>query len=380
MKSNTLNITWRWLLKLFFLFFPLVSFSQQGYLKTDSILNVGVKIVDGGEMQNMRVCQVREGYEITEYSPYDIKEYGFPDGRIYVSKEIQISGSSFRAFLRLLHRDQFTLYHYIGKGINTFFVEKNDSLFVELPRRDENNKSFRVLLSDLTDDCPEAEDYSRLVRYSVPSLIMFAEKYNACEFRTFASLRYGFSFGMGVYRLKPLHSENGRLDHFNVEYVNNISMGLFLESPLPTGNLSVQAELNFLRNSISYNGSFENINMDLLVNLTSLNLPLIVRYTHPSGKIRPFFNTGVFGSYYFKNETHHFETTIGYSQIQINKLDDEMFLNNAQLGYLIGAGLEYRMSYKRSMIFELRYFNPFEYNPGFSLGLSGFNLLTKINI
>jgi hypothetical protein len=380
MKNNSLQITRPWLFSFIFLLFPLVTFSQQGYFLTDSILNVGVKLVDGGDLQNMRICQVRDGDEIIEYSPYDIKEYGFPDGRIYVSREIQISGSSFRVFLRLLHKDQLKLYHYMGKGINTFFMEKNDSLFVELPRRDENNNSFRSLLSDLTDDCPEARDYSRLVMYSVPSLTRFAENYNACEFKTFSSLRYGFSFGTGVSRLKTLNPENMRLDYFNLRYVNNFSLGLFIESPMPTGNFSIQAELNFSRNNFSYYGSFENNNLDLLVNLTSVNLPVIIRYTHPSIKIRPFFNGGVFGNYYFQNETQHFETRIGYSQIQINKLDDHLFLKNEQIGYLIGAGLEYRFNFRRSLIFELRYFNPFEFKSSFSLGLSGFNLLTKINI
>jgi hypothetical protein len=380
MKNISLKIKWRWLLKLFLLFFPLVSFSQQGYLVTDSILNVGVKFIDVGEIQSMRVCQVKDGDDIIEYTPYDVKEYGYPDGRIYVSREINISGSTFRAFLRLLHRDQFTLYHYIGKGINTFFVEKNDSLLVELPRRDENNNSFRNLLSDLTDDCPEAADYSRLVMYSVPSLTRFAENYNACDFKTFSSLRYGLSFGMGVSRLITLNPENMRLDYFNLKYINNFSLGLFIESPMPTGNFSIQAELNFSRNNFSYYGSFENNNLDLLVNLTSVNLPVIIRYMHPSGNTRPFFNAGVFGNYYLQNETHHFETWIGYSQIQINKLEDHLFLKNEQIGYLIGAGLEYRFNFRRSLIFELRYYNPFEFKSSFSLGLSGFNLLTKINI
>ncbi len=379
-SSDRFQLFRRWLLYLVLSFFPVVCFSQANYLVTDSISSFGIRLVDGGIIQNMRVCQVRVDDEVIKYSPYEVLEYGFSDGRTFVSREIQISGSSFRTFLKVLHQEEFTLYYFRDRGIHTFFVEKDDTLLVELPRRDKDNNSFRVFLSELTQDCPEANQYIKFVNYSVQSLTRFAENYVDCDFRTFSFIRYGLSFGLGTSRLEPLNSENERLNYFNVEYANNFSVGLYLEVPMFLNNFFIQTELNFSRNSFSYVGYYENSTQDLLVNLTSFHVPLIIKYSYPSQKIRPFMNTGIFGSYYLMNETQHYEMTTGYSEIEITKRDGTLFLNNEQLGFLIGGGIEYRFNYRRSMMLELRYYHPFELKPSSSLGVTGFSLITKINI
>lgn len=54
-------------------------------------------------------------------------------------------------------------------------------------------------------------------------------------------------------------------------------------------------------------------------------------------------------------------------------------ISDYQLGYVIGGGLEYKLNYKNSLFFELRYCN--QYNQGNSKFIrnSAFSVLTGIN-
>ncbi|MBT3208489.1 MAG: hypothetical protein HN704_07245 [Bacteroidetes bacterium] len=88
-------------------FIPAHSSGQNEYFATDSSKSIGINLIDGGDLTNSRMCQVKNGAQTTKYSPYELKEFGFKDGRVYISKEIQIADSSIRVFLKRLHKRDF---------------------------------------------------------------------------------------------------------------------------------------------------------------------------------------------------------------------------------------------------------------------------------
>ena len=111
-------------------FMPVVAYGQNEYYSIDSSIYVGVKLIDGGAILNSRICQVKKDGEVVEYSPYEVKEYGFKDGRVYVSKEIQLSDSSKRrVFLERLYKGKANLYYYRAKGIKTYYIETDSGTF-----------------------------------------------------------------------------------------------------------------------------------------------------------------------------------------------------------------------------------------------------------
>jgi hypothetical protein len=184
---------------------PLKIFSQNNFVDFDSITYVGATVVDGGDRLNSSICQVKKGGEIFKYSPNEVKRYGFANGRIYVSKVIHVNDTSVhRVFLEQLVNDKTTLYYYNGKTIRTFFIEKDSTLFIDLPRNDTQNKiSFHDKLFNITSDCRNVSDATKLVLYNKRSLSKLISRYNNCELKPFPFLKYGFVFGYGFTKLSP---------------------------------------------------------------------------------------------------------------------------------------------------------------------------------
>lgn len=77
---------------------------------------------------------MKEGKEIIEYNPQQVSRYGFKEGSEYIARGITIQGNKKRVFLEQLVKGDLSLYHYREKGLETFFLEKDSTLFVELPK------------------------------------------------------------------------------------------------------------------------------------------------------------------------------------------------------------------------------------------------------
>ncbi len=357
---------------------PILSFGQSEYFSTDSSTSVGIKLIDGGDLINSQFCQVKKGEKTIQYTPYEVKEFGFKDGQIYISKEIQIADSSKRVFLERLHKGNITLYFYRGKGIKTFFIEKDSTLFIEVPKQVSDDVYSKQLLN-LTVDCSNVSDACKLVSYNKKSLSKLISRYNKCELKPFPHFKYGFLIGYEFLQLIPSSEQDDNLEYFDHKYDGGFTLGIFLDNPILVSDFSVHAELLLAKHGYSYNKLVDNKDLDFVANFTSLNIPLLFKYAYPSNKIRPFINSGIIGTYFIKNETLLYETTINETIIEINDTEITSMISDYHLGYVIGGGLEYKLNYKNSMFFELRYCN--QYNQGDSefIGNSAFSVLTGIN-
>ena len=334
---------------------PILSFGQSSYFSTDSSTSVGIKLINGGDMINSQYCQVKKGEKTIQYTPYEVKEFGFKDRRVYVSKEIIIADSSKRVFLERLHKGRTTLYFYRGKGIKTFFIQKDSTLFVEISKQNAADEDYSKQLSNLTKDCSNVSDACKLVSYNKKSLSKLISRHNHCELKPFPHFKYGFLMGYEFLRLIPSSEKNDNLKYFNYKYDGCFSVGLFLDNPILVSDFSVHAELLISKHGHSYNKLVNNKDLDFIANFTSLNVPVLLKYAYPSNKIRPFISVGINGTYFIKNKTLLYETTINETTIEINNSRITSMISDFQLGYVIGGGLEYKLNYKNSLFFELRY-------------------------
>lgn len=357
---------------------PILSYGQSEYFSTDSTSTYGIELVDGGDMINSQLCQVKKGDKILQYTPYEVKEFGFKDGRVYVSKEIQIDDSSKRVFLERLNKGNTTLYYYRGKGLKTFFIQKDSTLFVEMPKQG-TEEDYSTQLFNLTKDCSNVSDACKLVSYNKKSLSKLISRYNQCELKPFPHFKYGFLIGYEFLRLIPSSEQDDNLKYFDYKYDGGFTIGVFLDNPILVSDFSLQIELLLSKHGYSYNKLVDNKDLDFVANLTSLNVPLLFKYAYPSNKIRPFINAGINGTYFIENETHLYETTINETTIEINYTEIKSMISDFKLGFVIGGGLEYKLNYKKSLFFELRYCN--QYNQGDTefLGGSVFSVLSSIN-
>lgn len=357
---------------------PILSFGQSEYFSTDSTSSYGIKLVDGGNMINSQLCQVKKGDKILQYTPYEVKEFGFKDGRVYISKEIQIADSSKRVFLERLNKGNTTLFYYKGKGIRTFYIQKDSTLFIEVPKQ-VTEEDYSTQLLNLTKDCSNVSDGCKLVSYNKKSLSKLISRYNQCELKPFPHFKYGFLIGYEFLRLIPQTGQNINLEYFDYKSDGSFTIGIFLDNPILVSDFSLHAELLLSKHGYSYNKLIDNKDLDFVANLTSLNVPLLLKYAYPSNKLRPFINIGINGTCFIKNNTLLYETTINETILEINDTDITSMISDFQLGYALGGGLEYKLNYKNSLFFELRYSNQYSQGSSEFKGNSTFSVLTGIN-
>ena len=374
--------------KLSFLFIiiflvPFKIFGQNNFVEFDSLTSVGIKVVDCGDRSNSSLCQVKNGEKILKYSPYEVIKYGFKDGRVYVSKEIHINDTSVqRVFLERLVNDKTTLYYYNGKAIRTFFIEKDSTLFIELSRNDyQNNKNgFHEKLFNITSDCRNVSDATKLVLYNKRSLSKLIQRYNNCELKPFPFFKYGLTFGYGFTKLSP--SSPGELYYpsgINFKYDPGYILGLFIDCPILASDLSFRSELLYSKNGYSYDHAGDSEIIDLVINTTSLSMPVLLRYTLPTYKVRPFFELGGIYTYNIRNEGIEFKSSKNNDIITVLNASYSPLISDIQVGYSFGGGVQFSLGYRNILSLGLRYNNLYRVSDKGSLNEKTIHLISSIS-
>lgn len=357
---------------------PLFSLGQSAYFLTDSSAYYGIKLMDKGSVINSKLCQRKKGKKIIEYTPYELKEYGFKDGRVFISREVQIADSSKRVFLERLIEGETTLFYYREKGLKTFFIEKDSTLFVEVPKKIDTQKDYSERLLKLTDDCAETADACKLLSYNKRSFSELFTRYNKCRLQPFPHFTYGPLIGYELSKLIPNVERNENLAYFNYDYDGGFSVGVFLNHPIFVSDFSLHTEFVFSEHKYSYNIIIENKDIDLVAEFYSFKVPMLLRYTVPLNTIRPFVNFGGVFTYHFNNKIELYEANIEGSNIEISNIN-ESFVHEYQGGYNLGVGVQYPLNYKKSVFLEFRYNKLYGMSNSESFDAEVIEILTGIN-
>jgi hypothetical protein len=340
-------------------FIPLAASSQSNYFVKDSVTSTGISLVDGKEMVNHRVCRVRDGSTIQEYTPWQVKEYGFRDGRIYLAKDVPLPDSTQRVFLeQLVYRK---LYYYRGKEGKTFFVKTDSVSFAELPKQhkgpDGADISFRDDLGRLTSDCPLMADAVKLVRYNRTGYKKFMNRYETCEHKPFPFLKFGIIAGYST--SKPVTKPSvsiPEVKQMEFSYDGGFAAGLFLDCPILLSDFSLFASLLFSQHEFSGNTMAMNyVDVDFYGKMSSLQIPVLIRYSYPSNMIRPFVNAGGVFSYNFKTENYLYQATIYNHVIEISDVAEISLLQPIMIGFSIGGGAAVKVLPRNWISVEVRY-------------------------
>jgi hypothetical protein len=367
-----------WSYLLFLNLLPLTLSGQKAYFISDSTKTTGIDLVDGGEIINSRFCQVKSKGKIIQYSPYQVKEFGLKNGRVYLSKEIQLSDSVERVFLERLSEGRANLYYFKSKEFKTFFLEKDSTSFLEIPKLNKDNVTFNKQLIDLSPDCINIKDAINFVSYNKKSFSRIITRYNNCELKPFPHFRYGLIAGYEFAKLIPVSDNSiGELIHFDFSYDGGFLPGLFIDSPISVSDFSLHFEFYYSRHGYSYNKIVDSKDLDFVGNISSLRFPVLIRYSYPSNKYRPFINLGGILTFNIKNESLLYESTVLNNIIEINDIQNTSLIGKYQAGYSLGAGIEYCFSLKRSLFAELRYNKLYDGVKVFNESV--INLMTGIN-
>ncbi len=364
------------------LFLGIISKGQDGFFLTDTTISAGVKIIDNGEYINARLCEVKKGKTIEKYSPDEILSYGFDNDKIFISKEIPYNEDTVRFFLEQLSEGEYVLYYLADKKQSTFFIEKDSTNFFEFPKGNKNDDSyFQNQLQKITSDFPEISTNTKLVKYNKTSLKKFIKEYNNRIDKPFPHLKFGFTgvFEMSKFLL-PSQLNNDYLNQLNLKYESSLGGGFFADIPIKASDFSYHTEVLYTKHGYSISEKKDNNIIDFVANISTIKIPALFRYTYPSKKISPFVEAGGIIGLNLNNESQLYNSVFASNTIEINAVPTDNLISEFQEGISLGLGLEYRLNFKNSIFFEIRY-NQFSGNNNFkTINTSDIQFITSINL
>ncbi|MFB6342852.1 porin family protein [Saccharicrinis sp. FJH62] len=324
----------------------------KGYYMIDSTSFSGIKLLDKGN-KNFSYCYVEQNGDEIKFSPEEINEYGFYDGNSFKSQEININGFKQKVFIECLTKGRINLYKYNFNGFKRYFIEKDSTLFVELNNIKDSEYYFKNQILKSTHDFPALKQEINFVTYSDNSLKAFIRKYNNLDQTPLPHLKWGLNFGIENTILKST-SEAENIKSFKYDYNSTLSVGLFLDKPILYSNFSIHPELNLSKQGFTYSSIVNGTEYSILINIERLKLPVLIRYTLPVKKLRPYLNAGPSISYSYTNQNLSFEINNHDNIYNIRKDVDHTFIDRYQFGYSLGFGFESIFKYRRSVCFEFR--------------------------
>lgn len=327
--------------------------AQGGYFRTEKSSSYGVKIIDGGALMNAAYCVVETRSNDRKYTPDEVSEYGFPDGRVYIAKTIATAGAMKRVFLEQLSKGRLVLYYYHGPDGISFFIETEDGELSELPFQDKKGNSFRHYIAEYTADFPEGFDALHNVAYRKSTLTMFFNRYERRQHRPFPHFRYGVTLSYGLTELLP-QFRNKIMDNTSFRKDGNFSAGVFADQPLFLSDFSLNTGINISRQVYAFNWTSENGDEDFYAKSVSVGIPLLLRYSWPSNKLRPFINAGGLAVWNVSNHNILYRTTFVDHTINL-EIDRTLYISDFYTGFAAGAGIEYRLTGRGSVLTEVRY-------------------------
>jgi opacity protein-like surface antigen len=327
-----------------------ISFSQKrsDFIETDSSFTSAIDLVPGSSKENAQFVRKKSAYNEVRYYPHQLSRYGFKNGTVYVSKSISVSGQTKQVFLEKLQNGKLNLYYYTEKGIKTFFLERDSTVFFEI----KNSDDFRQIIAQNTSDFSWEGGQIQLLRYNKNSFSKIVSFYNKGQNRPLPFRRFGILAG---YRSTSLHRASGKyiryLDNIDLTPVSSAAFGVFADLPIQMTDLSVNVGLNFSRSTFSYTYADLSEAVDVDLSHTAVSIPILLRYTMRTLTWRPFVNAGVIYSYHSSNESRF--DVVSFSSTPAPY--QSPLIADRMVGYSAGLGLQRNVSYRKIVGLEARY-------------------------
>jgi hypothetical protein len=320
------------------------------YIALDTSVITGVKFIEGSARENAQFIRVINFGIQKRYTPEELSEYGFRNGTVYESREISISGKSGKAFLNRMEAGKIKLYYYTEEGIKTFFVEYDSTGLKEIRQED-----YRKKLLELTSDMGWKAEQTKLVRYDKKSIAKLIHLYNDGENKPMPFRRIGLTAGYSSTNLRiPSDLDTALFNDINFSRSSSLSVGLFADLPIEMGYYSFNTGVIFSQSGFSANSSDYQGGTKVVVNMTSMNIPFLVRYTFPSLTWRPFINVGGSYSRHFGIETEVYETIQIRKTLEVREVKTDRLISESMVGFSAGIGLQRHLTFRRIISAEVR--------------------------
>lgn len=348
----------KFIFSILFLALHLTTYSQS-YISSDTSLQYGT-IKLSTPKENLYTVQFRENKisPFRRYHPDYISEYGF-NGKIFVSKEVEINGKPENVFIEKIVDGTIKLYHLRGDGPKRFFVEKNDEGLLPV------NKDLEAIRS-VCENCEVIEDGLHLAKLNRRSLWYLVDGHNQASTKPFPRLRYGLTVGLSSRRLtiKGKQLASLQISQSSNDLVfdthTGVDFGVLLDMPFKNPNFSLNTGLIF------QGGKFERtirsflVRSEIDIQLHTYSIPLLIRFTHSGKRFRPYLNAGTQFSLHSTKTSKNNRTVFSADPIDPStpasstSIQERRFVAANMFGLVIGAGTEINLPGYRDLFAEYR--------------------------
>jgi len=288
--------------------FPKILLSQdfrRGYIIKNNKDSISGLVKYGAKKKNTAHCVFKEpGKGKTTFSPNDLIAYGFYGDKQYVSMEIP-SMKGKKVFVKVLSKGPINLYGYR----DLFLVRKDSLMELPLPKsktvettsgmRTRQDNTYKGLLNFLVSDCRMAADD---IRYTEEDFTNLINNYNRCKGVEPIYKKPRPIFKMNYSAFAGYNSSKMSMDMYGPVTFNpskSITGGIALDlsSPRIFDKMFFTLEGWYVKNLYqSYTkttkGS-EVIHSDILMDFTSIKMPVGLRYNFMKENNTPYIKGGL---------------------------------------------------------------------------------------
>ncbi|GAA4375555.1 hypothetical protein [Hymenobacter koreensis] len=283
-----------------------------------------------GAQRNSTVARFRATATATpeSFQPDRLRGYGFRNGKVYEAQTLTPpNGTAARYFAEVLEQGKMSLYYLTdAKGKELYYVAVQGQEPVLLEKRTEKvvleagttserkvmqeNNLYRATLASLMTDCPAVRVGLIRLSYAESKLRETVRSYNACVGsspapRAVQSGKQRVVFGLtaGVNKSSLTYSSSTTTDEKD-DYTSPI-FGLTLSKNLSRQNDRISGQAALLHEHVKFTtprrpNSFWSTPSRSIYDASYLRLPISVRYTFPTGAVRPFVQIGFTNAYAYK--------------------------------------------------------------------------------
>jgi len=332
----------------------IIADSEKGYYVINSIMYDGIWILKDNKAERTKrvIIPKQKNHEAKTFYPEDIEEYGFPNGIKYVSSTISFNGIEKKVFIEeLVNIDDYIIFYVYSteNKEDIFFILEGEENKLRMINSNSPQEVWNIFLSQ--NNCAEIQGIENFPKKLTRKRIdVFYRAYRDCNPNLFPKFQYGPVLNLGIG--KPLLQETPK---YSYPYVFAFSAGGYFQLPFDECTaLRTELVYSLLSNnsgSVDRMQKLEKGNAKYLRH--SIAMPILFRYTFNFSTLKnvPYMEAGPCFDYCFNG-----------GKIKDGKLvkpEKGIILNesliNFQYGVSIGAGVEHKISHKKSFHLGVRY-------------------------
>jgi len=313
------------ILPILFLFLFISSFGQsdfrQGYYITRDNDTIHGLIDLRSNADNCKFLNfIKDEHSLKQtFLPSTVQSYRFNDGKYYVSKEIQLNGEKKNVFLEFVVNGIADLYAYYDGIELRFFLEdtngnllelSNETLDISIEGKGEyqrNSLKYIGILKATFADCMEIQPDIEKAKLNYKSLINLTKEYHNYVCTDEECIIYQKPVPKMQVKIAPVLGVNVSKLSFREKPYSNFkfdpsispSLGFIIDASFPELNERISVEMgcniNFSKTHSLYEKHIDvyTYAYDANLELTALQPSIALKYTFPTGSIRPFAAVGV---------------------------------------------------------------------------------------